>query len=109
MLPNRTTAPDRKLLPEIVTVVPPSIEPLFGKTLEMVGAEFGDTLKEKPVDEEAPVASRTCAVKGKLPEAVGVPAIVPAFALNCRPAGSAPLVALQVYGGVPPLAASVAE
>lgn len=97
------------MLPEIVTVVPPSIEPLFGETLEMLGAELADTLMDRPAEEETPFESRTCAVKEKLPDVVGVPAIVPVVALNCRPAGRTPPVVLQVYGGVPPLAASVVE
>jgi len=40
--------------------------------------------------------------------AVGVPVIVPVAAFNKSPAGSVPLVNDQLYGVVPPVAASVA-
>ena len=54
--------------------------------------------------------STTWAVKLKVPVAVGVPVIAPVLGLKLRPAGSAPLVIdHDVYGGVPPLAVSVAE
>jgi uncharacterized membrane protein len=42
-------------------------------------------------------------VKDAVPAAVGVPAITPA-PLKFKPAGSAPLVIDQLYGGVPPVA-----
>jgi hypothetical protein len=47
-------------------------------------------------------------VKLKEPDAVGVPEIVPAED-NVRPPGNAPALMLQLYGWVPPLAASVVE
>ena len=39
---------------------------------------------------------------------VGVPAMAPVEGFSARPAGSAPEVTLQVYGGVPPEPARVA-
>jgi hypothetical protein len=54
------------------------------------------------------VESVTLAVKLKEPDAVGVPEIVPADD-NVSPPGSAPELMLQLYGVVPPLAASVIE
>ena len=39
---------------------------------------------------------------------VGVPPIAPLEAFSVKPAGSAPAVTLQVYGGMPPVAAMVA-
>jgi hypothetical protein len=54
------------------------------------------------------VESVTFAVKLNDPEAVGVPEIVP-VAERVRPPGKAPELMLQVYGVVPPLAASVVE
>src|SRR5215469_4982238 len=54
----------------------------------------------------APAVTRT--VKFDVPVAVGLPEITPEFAFNVRPAGSVPFVIAHVYGGVPPLAASVA-
>src|SRR5271155_2437830 len=54
-------------------------------------------------------ASLTSTVNDEFPDAVGVPEIKPVAAVRLKPAGSAPAVILQVYGIVPPLAASVAE
>src|SRR6516162_7091563 len=50
----------------------------------------------------------TCTVKLEVPEAVGVPEITPVPAVSVSPAGSVPLAIDHVYGGVPPVAASVA-
>ena len=52
------------------------------------------------------VESVTFTVKLKEPDAVGVPEIVPADD-NVSPPGKAPALMLQLYGVVPPLAASV--
>jgi hypothetical protein len=38
VLPNVTVAPEAKLVPVIVTAVPPAVEPLLGLTLVTVGA-----------------------------------------------------------------------
>jgi hypothetical protein len=54
------------------------------------------------------VESATLAVKLNEPEAVGVPEIVP-FAAMFNPPGRTPELMLQVYGVVPPVAASVVE
>ena len=54
------------------------------------------------------VESVTRTVKLKVPAAVGVPEITPVPALSDRPVGNEPLARDQVYGGVPPEAASVA-
>ena len=50
-------------------------------------------------------ASLTCAVNVDVPAAVGVPERTP-VAERLSPAGSVPLVMLQLYGLVPPLACS---
>ena len=55
------------------------------------------------------VESVTFTVKLNDPDAVGVPEIVPLEAFNVSPPGSAPELMLQLYGVVPPLAASVVE
>src|SRR5262249_12498645 len=47
--------------------------------------------------------------KFDVPLAVGVPEITPELGASVNPAGSAPLAIAHVYGGVPPLAARVAE
>ena len=52
--------------------------------------------------------SVTLIVKLNVPAAVGVPEIVPVED-RVRPAGKAPALMLQLYGTVPPLAASVVE
>ncbi len=54
------------------------------------------------------VESVTFAVNVNEPDAVGVPEIVPPDE-SVKPPGSAPVLTLQVYGVVPPLAASVVE
>ena len=52
--------------------------------------------------------SVTCTVKLLVPLAVGVPVMVPALALKDRLVGKLPALRDQVYGVVPPTAASVA-
>src|SRR5262245_48531284 len=54
----------------------------------------------------APALTRTVGLE--TPVAVGVPEITPVLALRASPAGSVPLTIDHVYGGVPPVAASVA-
>src|SRR5262245_32850537 len=54
------------------------------------------------------VPAVTVTVKVEVPVAVGVPEIWPVAAAGVGPAGSVPLAIDQVYGGVPPVAASVA-
>src|ERR1700674_557609 len=51
--------------------------------------------------------SVTWTVKEKVPIAVGVPAIVPVEAFSSNPGGNEPVTTLQLYGWVPPVAASV--
>ena len=51
--------------------------------------------------------SVTLAVMLNEPAVVGVPEIVPLDVDSVRPAGSAPELIPQLYGGVPPLAANV--
>jgi len=53
------------------------------------------------------VESVTCTVKFELPVALGVPEMAPVDAAKVNPAGNDPELTLQVYGDVPPLAASV--
>jgi len=55
------------------------------------------------------VESVTFTVKLKEAAAVGVPEIVPVAADIVSPAGSAPELMLQLYGAVPPVAATVVE
>ena len=75
----------------------------------MIGGEV--TLMLKPLLAVAAGLAESVArtVKLKVPLAVGVPVMAPVAAFKLSPAGSEPLVIDQVYGAVPPLAASVAE
>ena len=52
--------------------------------------------------------SFTSTVNEDVPEAVGVPLICPAL-LSVKPAGNEPALTDQLYGAVPPLAASELE
>ena len=54
----------------------------------------------------AELLSVTCTVKFAVPAAVGVPPMLP-LALSASPAGSAPVVIVQLYPPVPPLAVRV--
>lgn len=54
------------------------------------------------------VESVTSTVKLYVPDAVGVPEIAPLAGVILNPEGRDPALTLQLYGVVPPLAASVA-
>ena len=54
-----------------------------------------------------PLASVTWTVKLEAPAPVGVPLITPVVAAKERPVGNEPLVTLQEYESVPPVAANV--
>ena len=53
--------------------------------------------------------SVTVTVKLNVPGVVGEPVSAPVAAFSVTPGGNAPVVTDHVYGGVPPLAASVPE
>ena len=55
------------------------------------------------------LASVTLTVNEDVPDAVGVPEIAPVEAFRVSPAGNEPLLTLQEYGVVPPLACIAAE
>ena len=55
----------------------------------------------------APIVSITRTVKLDVPVALGVPLITPVEAFKLSPAGSDPLIILQVFMPLPPDAASV--
>jgi hypothetical protein len=52
--------------------------------------------------------SFACTENAEEPDAVGVPEIAPVELLSVKPAGSEPEATLQVYGVVPPVAATAA-
>jgi phosphoribosylcarboxyaminoimidazole (NCAIR) mutase len=55
-----------------------------------------------------PVESCTWTVKFDVAAVVGVPVIAPVAAFKLRPAGSEPVITVQLtYGGVPPVAPNV--
>jgi hypothetical protein len=54
-------------------------------------------------------ASVTFTVNEDVPDPVGVPEITPDDPFRTNPAGNVPLLMLQVYGVVPPVACAVAE
>jgi hypothetical protein len=54
-------------------------------------------------------ASVTFTVNNTVPAVVGVPEITPVEATRLNPAGNVPVLTLQVYGVVPPLACSAVE
>ena len=71
---------------------------------EIVSVKFADVVKAGWLE------SLTVTVSASPLTAVdGVPLIVPVEAPSDSPAGSVPLAIDQVYGAVPPLAASVTE
>jgi hypothetical protein len=51
----------------------------------------------------------TCTVNELVPAVVGVPVIAPVVAWSDSPAGSAPPITDQAYGGTPPVAATADE
>jgi hypothetical protein len=59
--------------------------------------------------EELVVPLESVTLTEKLPAAVGVPVIAPVAVLRVMPAGRAPEVSENVYGGRPPLATAVDE
>src|SRR5215475_10570516 len=77
------------------------------------GMAFSAAISFFPIEMEkvlgavsAPAVTRTVTLD--TPIAVGVPEITPVLAASVSPAGNAPLAIDHVYGGVPPLAVSVA-
>ncbi len=77
-----------------------------GDAVVIVSAAF--TAIVKAFDAVFPPLSSTCAVKLVVAAVAGVPVIVPSEP-SVNPAGSELLVTDHVYGGAPPVAASVAE
>jgi hypothetical protein len=70
---------------------------------------FGtSTVWSTAVARPVPLESVTSIVKVEDPDPVGVPQLPVPSAGNVKPAGRLPLARVQVYGGVPPLAVSVA-
>ena len=64
---------------------------------------------DKPLVVVDPAESATCTTKLKAPEEPGVPVMAPVEEFNASPPGKLPVLTDQVYGVVPPVAASVWE
>ena len=70
----------------------------------------GLTVRAKAFDAVCGVPAESCTwtVKFDVPAVVGVPVIAPVAAFKLRPAGSEPVITVQLtYGGVPPVAPNV--
>src|ERR1700758_2441549 len=90
----------------VTLTVPETVAPFAGEVMVTEAAGF-TTLMLKLLDALCAAASFTCTVNGKEPRTEAVPEIVPEE-LRLRPVGMLPLASDQVYGVVPPEAASVA-
>jgi len=88
--------PARKLLPAIVTVAPPALDPPFGEIPEMAGAGAIEILREKSIETEVAFESLAAIVNANAPAKEGIPAIVPVEELRVSPLGSRPCVMLHV-------------
>jgi hypothetical protein len=84
---------------------PVEVRPPAGVTDRGPATAAALTVTERAFVDEAPLAPVTRTVKLEVPAAVGVPLRTPA-ADRLRPAGSAPAETDQLYGVVPPVAAS---
>ena len=71
----------------------------------MIPRPGGLIVTESPAVADTDALSVALTVKLAVPAVVGVPEMVP-LALRFSPAGSEPVDTDQVYGGVPPVAAS---
>ena len=75
--PNVTVAPDAKLAPLIVTVVPPEVGPEDGEMLLTTGVEGAAILTLKPAVAVLPEESFAWTVNENAPDCEGVPEICP--------------------------------
>ena len=79
--------------------MPETGEPFEGLVMETEGPPdtvVGETLSESATEDVTDLESWTCALKDAVVAAVGVPEMVPEEAFSWRPAGSEPLLVLQV-------------
>src|SRR5262249_3149348 len=88
------------------TVSPPSTMAGVGLLGQMVVVEGLTVMLRALVTLCAPAVTWTVTLEVRV--AVGVPEITPLTGVRVSPAGSVPLAIDHVYGGVPPVAASVA-
>ena len=94
-LPNFAIAPDRKLLPEIFTGVPPSVGPRLGKTMAIMGLGSVEMFNEKLTEKVDTPESCTLAINEKGPFDEGMPAMVPVDEFRVRPLGRCPPVVVH--------------
>src|SRR5262245_41623548 len=100
---------ERNFTPSSTALSGPPSAPTPGTAVlgQMVRAAASTVMPRAFVVVWAPALTPT--VKFEVPVAVGVPEITPVLAVSASPAGSVPLTSDHVYGGDPPLAASVVE
>ena len=103
--PNLTDVAPVKLVPVMVTEVPPVVGPVFGLTAVTVGAAT-ITANENVLNEvwaTGTVESVTVTVKVvAASRVVGVPVIWPVVVENVRPVGSVPPESAKLSGPAPP-------
>ena len=103
--------PEKSLVVAVTSRVCPSVKAaLRGETDTEIVA--GLTVRGSVTEAVSTFALESLTLKDserRLPSAVGVPESEPLDAPKARPAGKEPPVSDHRYGGVPPLAASVAE
>ena len=89
--PISTVAPFRNPAPEIVTGVPPAVDPLVGEADATIGAPASTVMvRLEVVDPPHPFSTRS--VNVDVPGVVGVPESSPVVSSNASPAGSDPLL-----------------
>ena len=91
--------------------IEPTCPPANDEPFIWTGETVEATVKTKAVVAVAgfPAASFTRTANEDLPPCAGAPAMTPEAAFNISPLGKAPEERLQVYGFLPPIAASVTE
>ena len=99
LFPKRTVAPEAKLLPKMLTAVPPVVVPNVGNTEPIVGPNVGViAIDSFCTDEVFPALSPTLTLKAKgLPVALdGVPLMAPEEAFSAKPGGNVPALTVQL-------------
>jgi hypothetical protein len=84
-----------------------TVPPVRGDAVVITGGPL--MMSEKAALAVNPFASVTWILKLAAPLAAGIPLITPVAPASDKPAGNAPVLTTQVYGGVPPPAVTVCE
>ena len=102
--PYGAKPPDTPMVPVYAV---PTVAVAGELMVSVVGLALFRMLSVSDAESVDPLLSVTCAVKLAVPAVRGVPLSTPSL-LSAMPAGREPEVMVQVYGVVPPLAASSA-